>query len=164
MSRKDPATKKPRDPFERVRMLEERDETLEVRLSDVEMDELHQQHLQLGNQREQLEEKLAEVKANYKAQFEAIDLQVVTTRRLLNTRRKQVAVKVQTWLNASNEAVRIRSDTGEQLGDPRKARADELQEKLFPDSGPPADPPAPQIDAAAQETDPADNAFGDEPA
>ena len=156
MSKKNDAPKKPKDPHERVRMLEERDETLEVRLSDVEMDDLHMQHLQLGNQREELEEKLAEVKANYKAQFEAIDLQVVTTRRLLNTRRKAVAVKVQTWLNASNEVVRIRSDTGDQLGDPRKARADELQEKLFPDE-------QPQGDAAPTEAQDGGEMFSDSP-
>lgn len=159
-----PTTKKPpKDPFERVRMLEERDEVLEVRLTDVEMDDLHHTHLSLTNQKEDLKDKLDEVKSNYKAQFDAIDLQVTTTRRLLNTRRKQVPVKVQTWLNASNEVVRIRADTGDQLGDPRKARADELQEKLFPDK-PPADP-APQSDAQPAGPPPdGQPEFGSEPA
>lgn len=157
---KEQTKKKSKDPFERVRKLEERDETLEVRLTDVEMDDLHDQHLNLTNQRDELEEKLAEVKANYKAQFEAIDLQVTVTRRLLNSRRKQIPVKVESWLNAANEVVRIRADTGEQLGDSRKARADELQEKLF------ADEPKDAGDAAQQDAsdapDGGDEMFGED--
>ena len=157
--------REPKDPFERIRKVGAREESLERRLTDVEMDDLHQQYLVLGNQREELEKKKAEVMANYGAQFKAIDLQADTTRRQLNSRRKSDVVTVEEWLNASNEIVRIRADTGEQLGDPRKARADELQEKLFPTKAP-ADPPAdaPQIDALP--TEPAavtDNAFGSEP-
>jgi hypothetical protein len=155
MSNRKAETKKPKEPG--VRMLEERDETLDVRLTDVEMDDLHNQHLALTNQRDELEEKLAEVKANYKAQFEAIDLQVTSTRRLLNTRRKQVAVKVQSWLTDKNEVIRIRSDTGDQLGDARKARADELQEKLFPDNGDAAQ----QSDAEQPDEGAGDSMFGD---
>ena len=128
---------KPKKKDPGVRMLDEREETLDVRLTQVEMDELHNQHLVLTNQRDDLEERLAELKANYKAQFEAIDLQVSSTRKLLNTKRRQVPVKVQTWLTKSNEVIRVRTDNGDQLGDPRKARADELQESLFPDK--PAD-------------------------
>lgn len=149
----------PRDPFELVRKLGEREESLDVRLTDVEMDDLHMQHLALTNQRDELEEKLSEVKANYKAQFEAIDLQVATTRRLLNTRRRTTTVKVEEWLNASNEVVRKRADTGEQLGDARKARADELQEKLFPDSAPEAPTGDQQQSDAAPDLDPGD--FGE---
>lgn len=128
--------KKSKDPFERIRKVGEREESLERRLTDVEMDDLHQTYLALGNQREDLECKKAEVMANYGAQFKAIDLQADTARKLLNSRRKSDTVIVEEWLNASNEVVRIRADTGEQLGDGRKARADELQEKLFPADGP----------------------------
>lgn len=152
----------PRDPFERIRKVGEREELLERRLSDVEMDDLHQTYLSLGNQREDLESKKSEVLANYGAQFKAIDLQADTARKLLNTRRKSDTVLVEEWLNASNEIVRIRSDTGEQLGDPRKARADELQEKLFPDK--PADTVAVEPPTGDAVTPPfADNAFGSEP-
>ena len=161
--------KKPKDPFERVRKVGERDETLERRLTDVEMDDLHQQYLSLGNQREELENKKAEVLANYNAQFKAIDLQSDTTRKLLNSRRRSDTVHVEEWLNASNEIVRIRADTGEQLGDPRKARADELQEKLFPDNPPiPAEVDGqPQNDAqpgAADDFPEEATNFGQEPA
>lgn len=157
-----PAPKKPKNPFEHVRMLGARDEALEVRLTDAEMDDAHHQFLALHNQREELEEKLSEVKSNYKAQFEAIDLQSQATRRLLNSRRRVTTVNVQEWLNASNEVVRIRTDTGDQLGDARKARSDELQEKLFPDKPDAAvDPGTLQGDIGP---DGADAAFGDEPA
>lgn len=165
-SKPEPDKKKPKDPYERIRKVGQREESLERRLSDVEMDDLHQTYLKLGNQREDLETKKAEVIANYNAQFKAIDLQADTARRLLNSRRKSDLVIVEEWLNASNEIVRIRADTGEQLGDPRKARADELQEKLFPE-GNPADPAAQQSDAppaqAAEPAETADSAFGSEP-
>lgn len=167
-SKPEPDKKKPKDPYERIRKVGQREESLERRLTDVEMDDLHVTYLSLGNQREDLETKKAEVMANYNAQFKAIDLQADTVRRLLNSRRKSDTVVVEEWLNASNQIVRIRADTGEQLGDPRKARADELQEKLFPDkeekSADPAPSPAPQGDAPPQDPAPAaDNAFGSEP-
>lgn len=146
--------KKPKDPNERVRKLGEREEQLEIRLTQLEMDDYHNQHLALSNQRDELEEKLAEVKANYKAQFEAIDLQVAATRRLLNTRRRTATVKVEEWLTASNEVIRLRADTNEQLGDLRKARADELQEKLFPDNPPDSATPGAQQEGAPTEDDP----------
>lgn len=153
MSTKKTENKKPKDPFERVRKVGQRDEMHERRLTDVEMDDLHAQYLALGNQREELEEKKAEVLANYNAQFKAIDLQSDTTRKLLNSRRRSDTITVEEWLNASNEIVRIRADTGEQLGDPRKARADELQEKLFPD---PAQDGEPEAEHDADEATPPD--------
>lgn len=154
--KKSEAIKKLKEPG--VRMLEEREEVLDVRLTDVEMDDFHNAHLSLGNQREELEEKLTEVKANYKAQFEAIDLQVTATRRFLNTRRKQIAVKVQSWLTERNEVIRVRSDNGDQLGDARKARSDELQESLFPDK-PDA---AQQSDAEQPDGEPENAMFEDD--
>lgn len=162
MTKPQPATKKPKNPYEHVRMIGERQEALEVRLTDAEMDDAHHQFLALANQREELEEKLAEVKANYKAQFEAIDLQREATRRLLNNRRRTTTVTVQEWLNASNEVVRIRADTGDQLGDARKARTDELQEKLFPES-PAADSAQPSDAEAATPSVVPDDSFGGEP-
>jgi hypothetical protein len=165
--------KKPKDPYERIRKVGQREETIERRLTDIEKDDLHQTYLALGNQRQDLEDKKAEVMANYNAQFKAIDLQADAARRLLNARRKSDVGLGEEWLNASNEIVRIRTDTQEQLGDPRKARADELQENLFQDppadtqaeGAPPEDEAIPQGEAVPEE-EPAedDNAFAAEQA
>jgi hypothetical protein len=137
--------KKPKaakDPMERVRKIGSRDETIEIRLTQIQIENERALIVALLDQREEIEEKKAEVVAQFKAQNATVDLQIESARRLIKSGRRHESVKIEEWLTVGNDVIRVRPDTGEILGDPRKARAEELQEKLFPDTPTPAKPAA----------------------
>lgn len=114
-------------------MLAERDEVIIVELTPSQIEEQRALCCRLGDQIDDLEDKLKVVKADFKAKADALGEQERHARLLVRTRRDEVEVRVQEWLTRGNAVVRIRADTGELVGDARNARADELQEKLFKD-------------------------------
>lgn len=130
-----------------VRKLGQREETLVTELSEEEINELQSQIVQMLNHEEKLEEKLAEVKKNYVSQISTSELQRNELRRQVNSRMRQEKVLVEDHLTASNEVVRIRSDTGRPVGILRTATPRELQEDL------PLDRAAEQQNAAEGESD-----------
>jgi hypothetical protein len=157
---KDKATNKPparksRDPEERIRLLATRDEIIETKLTQLQIDEMQRENMVLDNEIEKIEEKKKESASNFASQLKTIELQKSELRRMVNSGRRRETVTIEEYLNGRNEVVRIRKDTGEPLrkdnGEPvtRTATARELQEEMFTDKRTDADPagPVPQNDA-----------------
>jgi len=124
--------KQPEGP-KRVRMVGEREETVEVPLSTDDMDASTEKMLTLLEQRDSIDEKAKEIAKNYKSQGATLDLEISELRRAMRSRKRSVKLTIQEWLTESNEIIRVRADTDERIGDVRKARSEELQEKLFKD-------------------------------
>jgi len=137
--------KKRRDPNERIRLVATREEVIESKLTQNQIDEYQRENMVLDNEVEKLEEKKKEQAANIASQLKTIELQKSELRRMCNSGRRRETVEVEEYLTGSNEIVRIRKDTGERIGQ-RTATARELQEEMFPDKAT-AEPQEPQIDA-----------------
>lgn len=155
-----PAPKKRKDPNERIRKVAEREETREVKLTEVQRDEQRMIAMSLLDQLDEIEEKKKEVVKNYASQIAAVELQLHSARQLANGGKRRDTFLVEEWLTGANDVIRIRADTGEQLGDVRRARAEELQERLYhagEDDPPPEGPPASEAFPAPED------AFTDDP-
>jgi hypothetical protein len=137
-----PAPKRKKDPNERIRKIGEREEVLEIKLTEVQRDKERHNVMFLLDQVDELEEKKKEVVKNYASQLAAVELQIHAARQLANSGKRRDSVTIEEWLTGSNDIIRIRADTGEQVGDLRRARAEELQEKLLDDTPPPDDAPS----------------------
>lgn len=160
MTKKKHQDSAPNDGSQLVRKVGEREETIEVPLTQEQL--LAQKDLvcELIDAKGKLEDEKKEAMKALGARSAAIDLKLENAMRLVRARRQSVGVMIEDWLTKKNEIVRIRADTQEQIGDVRRARADELQERLFEDP--------PQNDASGHGPDPdlpsADEVFGDMPA
>lgn len=130
-----PPAKKSRDPEEHIRLVATREEIIETKLTQVQIDEMQRENLVLDNEVERLEEKKAEATKNFASQLKTIELQKSEIRRMVNSGRRRETVIIEEYLNGRNEIVRIRKDTGERIGQ-RTATARELQEPMFPDKQP----------------------------
>ncbi len=130
MSRKpkaDPAA----DAEPAARKLGERRETITVDLSPTEVEEEKTLVMDLLGRRQNLEAAKKSTMADYKAKIDKVSEQITSSCRVATTERREIEIDVEEWINRNNQVVRIRRDTGEILGEPRTARADELQEALF---------------------------------
>lgn len=143
-----PAPKKRRDPTERIRKIGEREEIIESKLTQLQLDEERELVMNLLDQKDEIEEKKREVVKNYGAQLAAVELQIDAARRVIHAGRRRDTLLVEEYLTGANAIIRIRKDTGEQIGE-RNATSAELQETLplekptdlpAPDD-PPSDPP-----------------------
>lgn len=128
--------KRSRDPNERIRLVATREEIIETKLTQNEIDEMQRENMVLDNEIEKLEEKKKEQMANIASQLKTIELQKSELRRMVNSGRRRETVTIEEHLTGSNEIVRIRKDTGERIGQ-RTATPRELQEPMFPDKSPP---------------------------
>lgn len=158
-TRTPPPAKRSRDPDERIRLVATRDEIIETKLTQVQIDEMQRENLVLDNEIERLEEKKNEANKNFASQLKTIELQKSELRRMVNSGRRRETVTVEEYLTGRNEIVRVRKDTGDALrrenGEPqtRTATARELQEDMFPDKK-----PAPDAPETVQQNDAQDHA------
>lgn len=130
-----PPAKKSRDPEEKIRLVATREEIIETKLTQNQIDEMQRENLVLDNEVERLEEKKAEAMKNFASQLKTIELQKSEIRRMVNAAKRRETVTVEEYLTGSNEIVRFRKDTGDRIGQ-RTATARELQEDMFPDKAP----------------------------
>lgn len=131
-----------KDSNEIVKKLGEREEVIMHELTDAQLNEAKDNILCLLEDRSQLKAKVKEVASNLGAQAKTIDLQIDNLRETCKTGKRRETVTIEEHLTRGNQVVRIRKDTGKQLGT-RQALAEELQEDLFP--------PRPEAAAPAQE-------------
>jgi hypothetical protein len=120
-----------------VRKVGDRQVEVDVDLTPEQIEEQHDTLVSLLEQIDEIEEKAKENKANFAAQTKAVELQKSATLRLIRSKCRRVNLEIQEWLTKSNEIVQIVTKpdgSQERIGDARRARADELQEKLFPDT------------------------------
>jgi hypothetical protein len=148
-----------------VRKLGEREEVIETKLTQIELEDKRMEVMILLDDEEAIERKAKEASANFTSQLKTNKLQRNELRRVITSGKSRQTLVIEEHLTAANEVVRVRKDTGDIIGQPRTATARELQEDLFQD--PPADP-APQgdapSDAAEEEGGEAGFAGFDEPA
>jgi hypothetical protein len=133
-----PAPKRRKDPNERIRMVGERQVTIDIPLTSLQLEDEHRKVMTHLDKKEEIEEKKKENMKNFAAQLAAVDLAIDESRRLIKSRRHYETLIIEEWLTGANEIVQIRQDTRDQVGDVRKARSEELQEKLFAEK--PTDP------------------------
>jgi len=146
------------DPMARVRKLGEREEIVEVPLTQREVEDLrHELCVQLDRV-DEIEAKKTEFVQQNKAEMATVDLEISRCRGLIKSRRKNVKLLVEDWLTQGNDVIRMVPMTGEIIGDVRRARAEELQEKLFKDTEPTIPPPS---DEEFDTSDSSDGAFGE---
>lgn len=156
---------KRKDPNERVRKIGQREEIINVKLTQVQLDEMRYEVMLLLDDEERIEEKAKEAAKNFSSQLKTNQLQRNEIRRVVTAGVRRQTIIVEEHLTASNEVIRIRQDTGDQLGLGRTATPRELQEEL------PLDP-KPADDEAESEEDESEtselevtgeSAFGAEP-
>lgn len=138
-----------KDPNERVRKIGEREEIIETKLTQKEIEDLRGTVMVLLDRKDEILEKKSEVVKNYGSQLATVDLEIDTTRRLIHSGRRKIDITVDEFLTQGNEIVRIRRDTGEQIG-ARTATQKELQEPLFEDD---AEAPDPGVAADGEEAE-----------
>lgn len=132
----------PRDPNERIRPIgEPRTENHVHKLTQIEIEDAKTTVMDLLGSKDDLEERLKTIKADFKAKLDEIEEKIYRGRREAMSGKRDMEIVVQEYLTAANQVIRIQVDTGLQLGT-RTARASELQEQLFPpaeDGAPPGD-------------------------
>jgi len=135
----------------RVRKLGEREESVVTPLSDSQLEEVKERVMVYLDEIDAIKDKKDEAVAQFKAEAATIKLQLETDRKLLKSRARKDMVVIEEYLTQANEVIRVRKDTGEQIGQ-RTATSAELQEEMFTE---PADPVQP--DAAPQEPELSDD-------
>ncbi len=124
---------------ERKRKIGERTEVIEVKLTPMQIEDRRAEVIDLLQEKDQLEEKLASIKADYKAKIAEVDSRKADALGAIRSGRVRVELVIEEWVNAQNEVVRVNKETGDEIGR-RTATARELQEELpLPD---PAKAPA----------------------
>lgn len=144
-------TRKPRPKAnERVRKIGERTETIAVRLTPIQIEDERAKVIDLLQEKEELEEKLASMKAEYKAKIADVDSRKASALGAIRTGKISREMTIEEWVTGGNEVVRVDKATGEEIGARRTATARELQEEL---PLPPADAPKAPADAEEDEDD-----------
>jgi hypothetical protein len=127
------SNKKPKDPSRLVRMLAERSEKVVTKLTPIQAEDRRQVVLDVLDDIERLEDEQKQIAAGYKAKIKDLKAALKKTRKEVKDNRVTEELVIQEWLTADNQVLRYRKDTNTQIGDARVARAEELQEQLFPD-------------------------------
>lgn len=133
--------KKRTNEHEAIRKLAERTETVERKLTQIEIENEREKVINLLSQRDEAEAEWESKKATNKAAMKAIDSKIEAARGAIRRGRVDEEVVIEEWLTRGNEVVRTNKATGLELGR-RTATRDELQEELplaKPDDAPPPD-------------------------
>ena len=129
----------------RIRKIGEREEMIEIEFSDEQIADKRGEVMVLLDEEERIEAKKEELAKNFASQLKTNKLQINELRRQITSRKTRMTVIVEEHLTQQNEIVRIRKDTGEQVG-VRTATPRELQEEMFPakqeGDAPPNDAPS----------------------
>jgi hypothetical protein len=138
---------------ERKRKIGERTEVIEVKLTPMQIEDARAKVIDLLQEKDELEEKLASVKADYKAKIAEVDSRKAHELGMVRTGRTRKELVIEEWVTAQNEVVRVNQETGEELGR-RTATPRELQEELpLEDAKPEADAESELEDEVAADGD-----------
>lgn len=128
-------SKKEKKTGDLVRMLGERKQTVDRRLTVPEIDENRDQIMSLLDEKERKIDLASQASKALKAEIAEIDAKISECRRVDRGKVRRADMTVQDWLTRGNEVVRIVKETGEYVGDPRTATAEELQESFLDAKG-----------------------------
>lgn len=110
-------------------------ETIVEDLSPMQVEECKTKITQLLDRQDEAKRRLKDLAKGFKDVLAAIKAELDTTRTEVATAKRRTEVEIQEYLTKRNEVIRIRADTGDQVGAARTARPAELQEPLpFEDS------------------------------
>lgn len=113
----------------RIRLLATREEIIESKLTQLQLEDKRSTVMELLNEEESIEAKKDEASKNFASQLKTNRLQIDELRRIINSGRERTTIQVEEYLTKANEVIRIRTDTGDQIGQ-RTASQRELQEDL----------------------------------
>lgn len=159
--------KKDKDP-RRIRMLGEREEKVVFRLTPLQVEDRRQVCLDVLDDIEQKENELKEMSSALRGKIKELKAGLKRTRKEVADAKVTEELVIQEWLMSDNQVIKVRKDTDLPVGDPRVARAEELQEKLFADKsdkddGVPDDTETDSEDNAFPEPDGSGETFGAQP-
>lgn len=121
------------EPPAKICKLSQRLETITVSLSQEEIDAQRALVCDLRDKQDALEEKLESIKADFKGKSKELEQAERVARQLVSTRKQDLEVMIEEYLQDGLDGVmvqKIRADTGELIGAPRRASAAERQETL----------------------------------
>lgn len=122
-----------KDPSARARTIgEPYSEVITISLTPSEVAEQRSELCTLLDAEEKLDERLARIKAEIKAEATTVEDKIKVTRRRISTKQTDVEVTLQQYLTVGNEVIIVRTDTDDIMYR-RTATARELQEDLFAD-------------------------------
>jgi hypothetical protein len=139
---------KPRNP-ERVgeRKIGERVETIQQKLSPMEVEDVRRNVCEMLASLDKLEEERKTATAAIRSKIQELKSKIRIETGVASSARRDVEVTIEEWLNEKNEVKRVRTDTGEVIG-ARNARIDELQEEMFDDEDDDSDDDSPKAETA----------------
>lgn len=111
------------------RKIGERTETIEVKLTQIQIEDERSKVCDLIQEKDELEEELKASKADYKAKIAEVDSKRAAALGAIRSGRVKREMIVEEWVTDQNEVVRVDKVTGEEIGR-RNATARELQEEL----------------------------------
>lgn len=126
------------EPTPKYRKLSSKLETITVPLSQEEIDAQRALVCELRDKQDELENKLETIKADFKGRAKELEQAEAVARRLVSTKKQDIEVMVEECLIDGHDGVMVqkfRADTGELIGAPRRATANEKQEVLPLDGG-----------------------------
>ena len=121
------------EPSPHVRKLREYQDTITVTLTQEELEAQRARVCELRDRQNELDEKFKTIQAEHKARVKEIQEQERVARKLVSTKRADIEVTIAEWLQDGFDGiqvVRVRTDTGDMVGEPRKATAAERQEAI----------------------------------
>lgn len=122
-----------REPAPRIRKLSSKLETITVSLSSEEVDAQRVLVCEFRDKQDAIKNELATKVTELKAKAKELEQAEAVARRLVSTRKQDIEVMVEECLIDGHDGVmvqRVRADTGELVGQPRRATAAERQENL----------------------------------
>ncbi len=121
---------------ERVRQIGvTRIETIVEDLSPMQIEECKTRITELLDRQDEGKRRLKELAKGFKDVLAEVKSQLDAARNEVATAKRRTEVGIDEYLTKRNEVIRIRADTGEQIGASRTARPSELQEALPLDEG-----------------------------
>lgn len=123
------ASKKRTNAHDPVRMIGERVETIEIRLTQKEIEDEREKVIDLLQQRDTAESEWENKKAANKAVMKGIDSRIEAARGAIRRGRREEEIVIQEWLTRQNEVIKIDRATNLEVGR-RNATREELQEDL----------------------------------
>lgn len=122
--------KQAKDPMARRKKIGQRVENLVEKLTPMQIEDEKEKVISLLRSKGELAAKKKTANAEFKLKADEIEEQIAATVMVVNTARRETEVTIEEWLTHGNEVIRVRADTGEQIGR-RTARVEELQMEIF---------------------------------
>lgn len=111
------------------RKIGERTETIDVKLTQLQIEDERVRVLDLLQAKDELEEAWKAKKESHKAELTDIDAQIAAARASSRSGRVRREIVIEEWVTKQNEVIKIDKATGLEIGR-RTATRDELQESL----------------------------------